>query len=316
MNKLPISICIPTFNRREMLREAIDSVFVQHCHDYELVISDNGSTDGTPEMVAPLMAPCAKFVRLPENLGACRNAFSCISESSGDWILFLHDDDLLVPGSLQLVRDLLLACTDYTVMLPSSVPWDHNVSPFDNCLRFLNGISPCSTLYRREFLMKYCTLDNDCGDWEVLVMATLKGYKIGFYDFNYIIRRDHPGQESKRIIRDGSGNRSMAGFAAKLCDLIPMPEWEAICTRIGERWTSLELMTLGRFIHSAQRMEHYQVLRNAAAARGKWRWASAKGFAILAETLFGPVMGAWVLKLAKHARSAMVSVLVPIKRAL
>jgi glycosyltransferase involved in cell wall biosynthesis len=46
-----VSICIPTYNRKDYLKETLDSVFTQTYRDYEVVIVDDGSTDGTEEMI-------------------------------------------------------------------------------------------------------------------------------------------------------------------------------------------------------------------------------------------------------------------------
>ncbi len=46
-----VSICIPTYNRRDHLKETIDSVYQQTITDHKIIIVDDGSTDGTEEMV-------------------------------------------------------------------------------------------------------------------------------------------------------------------------------------------------------------------------------------------------------------------------
>jgi glycosyltransferase involved in cell wall biosynthesis len=46
-----VSICIPTYNRKDYLKETLASVFAQTYKDYEVVVVDDGSTDGTEEMI-------------------------------------------------------------------------------------------------------------------------------------------------------------------------------------------------------------------------------------------------------------------------
>lgn len=46
-----VSVCIPTYNRKDYLKETLQSVFAQTYKDYEVVIVDDGSTDGTEEMI-------------------------------------------------------------------------------------------------------------------------------------------------------------------------------------------------------------------------------------------------------------------------
>ena len=46
-----VSVCIPIFNRKEYLQQALESVYAQTYKDYEVIIVDDGSTDGTEDMV-------------------------------------------------------------------------------------------------------------------------------------------------------------------------------------------------------------------------------------------------------------------------
>ncbi len=46
-----VSICIPTYNRKDYLKQTIESVFAQTYIDYEVILVDDGSTDGTAEML-------------------------------------------------------------------------------------------------------------------------------------------------------------------------------------------------------------------------------------------------------------------------
>ena len=92
-----ISVCIPTYNRSALLREALHSVLDQPLNDVEIIISDNASTDGTPEVVASFNEPGLKYYRSAVNMGAGLNHRTCVAYSTSPWILFLHDDDLLLP---------------------------------------------------------------------------------------------------------------------------------------------------------------------------------------------------------------------------
>ncbi len=53
--KMPkVSVIIPTYNRLPMLKEAVDSVLAQDVEDFELIVVDDGSTDGTADEIAPI----------------------------------------------------------------------------------------------------------------------------------------------------------------------------------------------------------------------------------------------------------------------
>lgn len=283
-----------------MLKEAIKSALAQEGEDFEVVVSDNCSTDHSRTMLQSLTDPRLKVVYQSENLGAGLNHRACLANSNGKWILFLHDDDQLRPSSLALVRSWLDGKEEYAVILPDFVSFLGTGILFDNCLRLLNGISPSSTIYRRDFLITHIPPpDGDCGDWEILVLAAWYNYKFSFYPFEYIRRRDHEGQESKRIIQDGSGNRSKSDVAQRISRLVEVKKWVSISERLATSWTTEELMTLARYFHHAGCRSHYRTLQTAAARRGKWTWVSAKGLYIGLERVLGQNLADRALAMAK-----------------
>ncbi|MGA2677667.1 MAG: glycosyltransferase [Sedimentisphaerales bacterium] len=94
-----ISICIPTYNRKDYLREALDSIFSQTYKDYEIVIVDDGSTDGTAEKIKS----CGYNVRYlwQENAGDAAARNKLIELAAGHYITFLDSDDLMMPYALE-----------------------------------------------------------------------------------------------------------------------------------------------------------------------------------------------------------------------
>ena len=95
-----ISIVIPTFNRRRMLSEAIQSVISQTYTNWELIVVDNNSTDGTMDYMNGLLDSRIKYFRTSNNgsIAASRNLG--VNNSVGDWIAFLDSDDLWYPNKL------------------------------------------------------------------------------------------------------------------------------------------------------------------------------------------------------------------------
>ena len=95
-----VSLCMPTFNGERYLRPAIESALAQEAGVLELVIVDDGSTDGTVEMVREF-ARRDRRVRLHENrerLGMAQNWNRAIELSGGEWVKFVFQDDLLTPA--------------------------------------------------------------------------------------------------------------------------------------------------------------------------------------------------------------------------
>lgn len=95
-----ISICIPTYNRKEFILEALDSCFKQTYKDYEIIIVDDGSTDGTKELIESMKASQLKYYYEPhKGQAASRNRL--LELATGKYITFLDSDDLLIPDVLE-----------------------------------------------------------------------------------------------------------------------------------------------------------------------------------------------------------------------
>ena len=95
-----VSIIIPTYNRKDLLRETIASVFNQIFSDWELIVVDNGSTDGTKEMLQAEYANRIRCLVIPhsEMPADARNAG--IQAAQGPYLSFLDSDDIWVPEKL------------------------------------------------------------------------------------------------------------------------------------------------------------------------------------------------------------------------
>src|ERR1039458_7930312 len=99
-----VSIIIPTKNRCELLRETIASAVGQTYPHWEAIIVDDGSDDGTEEMVREVASTDTRvrFVRRarnPRGASTCRNIG--VSAASGEYVVFLDSDDLLAPRCLE-----------------------------------------------------------------------------------------------------------------------------------------------------------------------------------------------------------------------
>jgi glycosyltransferase involved in cell wall biosynthesis len=101
------SILLPTRNRLELLRYAVESVRRQDYADWELVIADNASEDDIGAYVAGLCDARIRYQRSPQFLPVTDNWNRALAQSTGDFVLMLGDDDSLLPGSLGKVAALL-----------------------------------------------------------------------------------------------------------------------------------------------------------------------------------------------------------------
>jgi len=99
-NSVPtVSVCIPTYNRKNYLKETLQSVFAQTYKDYEVVIVDDGSTDGTEEMIRGIGYPVKYYWVNHIGQYAARNKL--IELAQGEYITFVDSDDLLFPDTIE-----------------------------------------------------------------------------------------------------------------------------------------------------------------------------------------------------------------------
>lgn len=101
MSSPDVTVVIPTHNRRARLPLTLRTALYQRAVDLEIVVVDDGSSDGTSEYLARHRDPRVRFVRhdVARGLSASRNAG--IETARGRWIAFLDDDDLWAPDKLQ-----------------------------------------------------------------------------------------------------------------------------------------------------------------------------------------------------------------------
>lgn len=100
-----ISICIPTYNRPDLLMEALRSCLAQTLQPFEIIIGDDSKNTLSQEAVLELLergvgADQIKYHKNPVSLGQADNVNNLIGEVIGDKMVLLHDDDLLLPGAL------------------------------------------------------------------------------------------------------------------------------------------------------------------------------------------------------------------------
>jgi glycosyltransferase involved in cell wall biosynthesis len=107
MSKPRVTVAIPTRNRSMLLLETIKSVQAQSFDDFEIIVSDNASTDDTADVVAGLADPRVQFAPLEKAIGRYENFTRCLHLGSGEYVTVIHDDDLMEPENLvQKVRFL------------------------------------------------------------------------------------------------------------------------------------------------------------------------------------------------------------------
>ncbi len=107
-----VSIIIPTFNRELYLRHAVQSVLDQTFTDWELIIVDNNSTDGTDKFLETLEDTRIKVLKI-KNYGIISVSKNLgIYQSKGDWVAFLDSDDWWHPSKLSECKKYMVDSID------------------------------------------------------------------------------------------------------------------------------------------------------------------------------------------------------------
>ena len=166
-----VSIIIPLYNRISLVSETITSIKEQTYPHWEAIVVDDGSTDGSYELVAQFVAQDARIKlhkrnRHPKGASVCRNVGA--EHATGRYLVFLDSDDLLAPFCLEQRVQAFAQCPDcdfiiFPMLLFHQHPNDLNVYynidkvGKDDFLRFLQFDAVWQTtgpIYTKEFFMK------------------------------------------------------------------------------------------------------------------------------------------------------------------
>jgi glycosyltransferase involved in cell wall biosynthesis len=110
---MKISVVVPTYNRRELLKRALLSTFSQTSLPAEVIVIDDGSTDGT-ELMIRREFPQVRYYR-QDNLGVSAARNLGIQQATEDWLAFLDSDDEWLPEKLAAQIEALKANPEYRI---------------------------------------------------------------------------------------------------------------------------------------------------------------------------------------------------------
>ena len=209
-----ISVVIPTYNRRQTIGRSIDSILNQTLFPSEIIVVDDGSTDGTSDYIQSNF-PSIRLLQQP-NKGVSSARNMGIRSSNSDWVALLDSDDEWFPKKLEkqvmtLSQNLdIKFCHTEEIWIRNGVRVNqmkkhqkYGGHIFNKCLDICR-ISPSSVLFHRSILDDVGYFDKDqkvCEDYDLWLRITAK-YPVLYIDESLIKKYGgHEDQLSK--VKDG-----------------------------------------------------------------------------------------------------------------
>lgn len=151
-----VSVLITVFNRERYLAAAVESVLTQTMQDFEIIIVDDASTDGSAKIAEDFSAREARvrFARNEQNLGDYPNRMRAAHEARGRYSKYVDSDDLLYRHSLAIMTEAMEANPDAALALSHSMPEDECPYPWK--------LTP-EKAWRKQFLGRGCLSSGPSG---------------------------------------------------------------------------------------------------------------------------------------------------------
>ncbi|UCG52868.1 MAG: glycosyltransferase family 2 protein [Candidatus Latescibacterota bacterium] len=246
MTRIPmVSIGLPVYNGERYLEQALDSILAQTFTDFEVIISDNASTDRTREICLAYTEADhrVRYVRNERNLGAAENYNRLVWLANGRYFKWAAHDDVCAPGFLARCIEVMEHDDSVVLCYPKSTFIDENGEhiaefvedsdyshgrPHERLRTWLFGkpeswCNPVFGLIRTNTLRKTGLIGKyNASDSVLMGELALRG-KIQRIEENLFYRRDHP----KRSALAHRGNEARARWfdTSKKRRLICLPRW-------------------------------------------------------------------------------------------
>lgn len=217
-----VSICIPTYNGHDHLKECLDSIRAQTFQDFEVLICDDQSSDGTLDFARELAQgdPRFRFISNPRRFALVGNWNNCIAVSHGEWIKFVFQDDIIAPAC---VEKLLKAC-------------EQTGKSFSFCARDFIFEDGTSQSLQEWFLGHQAELDS-----KYLNRSTIEADEAG----RMALQKPYyniVGEPTVTLIRK-SVFEQLGVFDGELIQLCDSEFWFRVMTNLGAAWVPERLAT-------------------------------------------------------------------------
>lgn len=155
-----ISFIIPVYNRKHILPRAINSILNSNFNDYEIILVDDGSVDGSAELCKQYESDDTRFkaICLTENHGPGNARNKGIEIASGKWIYFLDSDDEIITSSLEIVANKLYNLDENVSLIAIDSIWIQTNSDGTEKLYMPKSFERDGLYESQEFFKRYPSL--------------------------------------------------------------------------------------------------------------------------------------------------------------
>lgn len=206
MSKSPlVSVIMPSYNHRQYVEAAIKSVICQSYKNFEFIVLDDGSRDGSDEFLKVLSKEYGFDLYLGRNGGLCKTLNKGLSYAKGKYIAIIASDDVWVHDKLEIqvafmekASDVAACSGGHVKISPDGEPLPfykqrfsgHALLGFEDVFLWRGTLAGPLAMIRRDVLQEVSGYDEECAveDWDVWLRITSLGYKIfrmpnilGFY---------------------------------------------------------------------------------------------------------------------------------------
>jgi len=209
----PVSVIIPTYNRADLVRRAVDSVLAQTFPNFELIVVDDGSTDRTQEVLAAVDDRLVLIAQPRAGVSAARN--QGLAAARSPLIAFLDSDDYWLPEKLAVQVHFFEENPEAVICQTEEVwyrrgrrvnPRTRHRKPSGDVFRpslELCLISPSAVMMRRELFDRVGRFDESlpaCEDYDLWLRAAAE-YPVHLLDRPLVIKTGgHPDQLSRTVV--------------------------------------------------------------------------------------------------------------------
>jgi len=210
-----VSVVLNCYNHERYIGEAIESVLAQTFRNFELILIDNGSTDGSRKVMQSFADRRIRLILHDRNESLSKRLNEGVAEARGEFVSILYSDDLFLPQKLERQVKLLAGLPeDYGVVYAPAIRfnqltgqrWQYPSLGLSGPMipgmldRFYDGsIDMCSPLTRRECFVRYPFYDDLFADGEMVFFRIAMSWKFQFDPDPVVALREHDANIGKVV---------------------------------------------------------------------------------------------------------------------